>query len=505
VGSEEAENLAITRLELASGLLRQGAMARYAVTVRNFGDQPRDGAEVVFQLEGTTVDQRTLRLLAPGEAETVSMFVPLNEPGTVKMSASLGTDPLELDNARYAVAEVRERVSVLCVDGDPGSEPFEGAADFAVAALGTGEFEAAEESLVVRSVPWLALPSESIADHDVVMLVNVPDVPEAQVEALFDLVRRGGGLIVFVGDNTKPHTWNERMRLGREHLLPAELVEVVEDRFALGDMTPLDPTFPQHPLCLALRPLPLDLISEVRFRRHMRVRAYPEAQPVLRLAGEGEPLLLEKRVGRGRVLLFTSTADRDWNNMAINPLFPILMQQAVAHLTRAQYERPLTVGQPIVVHVPGTGESPEVTFEDPRGDSHRRPTSERQSGMVAMLARADEPGFYRATHDLEAPAIPVAVNVDTGESDVRGLSAREIEATARDLRFRVLSLSAPVAKTIREGRMGRELWRLLLLVGVLAVVAEALLARHISRHKARTAFTAKTPSTPRTATSGGTS
>ena len=85
----------------------------------------------------------------------------------------------------------------------------------------------------------------------------------------------------------------------------------------------------------------------------------------------------------------------------------------------------------------------------------------------------------------------MAVNVDTGESDVRGLSAEEIEATARDLRFRVLSLSAPVAKTIRESRMGRELWRLLLLAGVLAVVAEALLARHISRHKTRTALTAK--------------
>ncbi|MHC4506738.1 MAG: BatA domain-containing protein, partial [Planctomycetota bacterium] len=219
VGSKEAENLAVTRLELASGLLRQGAMARYAVTVRNFGDQPRDGAVVVCQLEGTTVDQRTLRLLAPGEAETVSMFVPLNQPGAVKVSASLGADPLELDNARYAVAEVRAQVSVLCVDGDPSSEPFEGAADFAVAALGTGEFEAAEESLTVRSVPWLALPSESIADHDVVMLVNVPDVPEAQVAALYDLVRRGGGLIVFVGDNTKPQTWNERMRVGRESLL----------------------------------------------------------------------------------------------------------------------------------------------------------------------------------------------------------------------------------------------------------------------------------------------
>ncbi|MHC4253608.1 MAG: BatA domain-containing protein, partial [Planctomycetota bacterium] len=366
VGGVEAENLAVTRLELASGVLRRGAMARYAITVRNFGARPHDGATVVCQLDGTTVDERSLGFLAPGEAKTVSMFVPLNESGTVRVSAHLGSDPLELDNARYAVAEVRERVSVLCVDGDPSGEPFEGAADFVVAALSTGEFDPAEESLTVRSVPWLALPSESIADHDVVILVDVPDVPEAQVEALYDLVRGGGGLIVFVGDNTKPHTWNEKMRVGRESLLPADLVEVVRDDVlepASGrrGLTPLDPTFRQHPLCLALRSLPLDLVSETRFRRHMSVRAHPEAEAVLKLAGKGDPLLLEKRVGRGRVLLFTSTADRDWNNIVINPVFPILMQQAVAYLTRAQHERPLTVGQPIVLHVPGSGEQAAVT------------------------------------------------------------------------------------------------------------------------------------------------
>jgi len=501
VGGVEAENLAVTRLELASGVLRRGAMARYAVTVRNFGARPKDGATVVCRLDGTTVDERSLGFLAPGEAKTVSMFVPLQRPGALRVSAHLGADPLELDNARYAVAEVRERVSVLCVDGDPSGEPFEGAADFVVAALSTGEFDPAEESLAVRSVPWLALPSESIADHDVVILVDVPDVPEAQVEALYDLVRGGGGLIVFVGDNTKPHTWNEKMRVGRESLLPADLVEVVEGRFASGGLTPLDPSFPRHPLCLALRSLPLDLVSEARFRRHMSVRAHPEAEAVLKLAGKGDPLLLEKRVGRGRVLLFTSTADRDWNNIVINPVFPILLQQAVAYLTRAQHERPLTVGQPIVVHVPGVaegqapsevrpalaglGERAEVTFEAPSGKAHVRPTSRRQGGAVAVLARADEPGFHRATHDVRAPAIPVAVNVDTGESDVRGLTAEELAATARDLRLRVVAPGASVVAAIREGRTGRELWSVLLFAGVLAVVAEALLARHISARKRR--------------------
>jgi hypothetical protein len=489
VGGEEAENLAVTRLELASGVLRRGAMARYAVTVRNFGARPRDGATVVCQLDGTTVDERSLGRLAPGEAKTVSMFVPLQRPGALRVSAHLGADPLELDNARYAVAEVRERVSVLCADGDPSGEPFEGAADFVVAALSTGEFDPGEESLAVRSVPWLALPSENIADHDVVILVDVPDVPEAQVEALHDLVR-GGGLIVFVGDNTKPHAWNEKMRVGRESLLPADLVEVVRDDVlepASGrrGLTPLDPTFRQHPLCLALRSLPLDLVSETRFRRHMSVRAHPEAEAVLKLAGKGDPLLLEKRVGRGRVLLFTSTADRDWNNIVINPVFPILLQQSVAYLTRAQHERPLMVGQPIVVHVPGSGEQAEVTFEGPGGEAHPRPTSRRHDGAVAVLARAGEPGFYRATHDVRAPAIPVAVNVETAESDVRGLTEEELEATARELALRVVAPGASVVAAIREGRTGRELWSLLLFVGVLAVVAEALLARHISIRKRR--------------------
>ena len=48
----------------------------------------------------------------------------------------------------------------------------------------------------------------------------------------------------------------------------------------------------------------------------------------------GAAALVEASIGAGRTLLFTSTLDRDWNDLPIHPGFLPLVQQAVRHLAR---------------------------------------------------------------------------------------------------------------------------------------------------------------------------
>ena len=46
------------------------------------------------------------------------------------------------------------------------------------------------------------------------------------------------------------------------------------------------------------------------------------------------PCIWQASIGAGRTLLFTSTLDRDWNDLPIHPGFLPLMQQTVRHLAR---------------------------------------------------------------------------------------------------------------------------------------------------------------------------
>jgi len=111
------ENLAITSLELVSGVLRKGTVARYRASVRNCGAGVVANVRVNGLVNNITVDTKTIGAIAAGASESVSLFVPFQNPGAVRITARLDDDALPVDNSRRAVAVIRDRVSVLCVGG----------------------------------------------------------------------------------------------------------------------------------------------------------------------------------------------------------------------------------------------------------------------------------------------------------------------------------------------------------------------------------------------------
>jgi hypothetical protein len=119
VAPDAGENVALTNLALASGSLRRGTMARLVAEVRNFGRLPHDRMVVSLMAGDKPVDQRVVENLGPGSAQTVPLFVRLDEPGNLRLTATIGHDALDADNTRSAVARVRDQVKVLVVDGDP--------------------------------------------------------------------------------------------------------------------------------------------------------------------------------------------------------------------------------------------------------------------------------------------------------------------------------------------------------------------------------------------------
>ncbi|NQT86513.1 BatA domain-containing protein, partial [bacterium] len=220
------DNLAITSLDLVSGVLRKGTIARYRATVRNCGAAPVANVRVKGMVNNINVDTKTIPAIAAGSSETVSLFVPFQNPGPVRVTARLEPDALPIDNSRGAVAIIRDRVSVLCVEGSSGSaEKSGGLIAAALRARGNG---AGEEDFTVQSVPWGNLPTQDLNSFDVVILADVPDITPEQARRFDEYVRRGNGLIWFPGDDTKPEVWNERSALEGTPLLPAVIEQTVK-------------------------------------------------------------------------------------------------------------------------------------------------------------------------------------------------------------------------------------------------------------------------------------
>lgn len=471
-------NLAVTDLKLVSGVLRKGTTARYQATVSNFGTEPVPSVEVQCRVEGAQIDTKTIPVIAPGASETVSLFVPFLNPGPTRITAEITGDLLPTDNVRRVVAVVKDRVSVLCVDGSDGD-----AGRLLMSALLARAEGSEDEDYKVRSIPWLSLPAENLSAVDVIVLADVPEITAQQVDQLSRHVREGNGLVWFAGPNVKAQSWNDHAASAGNPLLPAKIGKLVDCRNKAGAGSPLDPAMPDHTVCQPLRSLPEDLFSETQFFTRLEAEPGASSFAVLSLAGSGAPVLLEHSLGRGHVFQFTTSAETTWNNMALTPVFPMLMQQIVTYLAGREFEQPRMVGDSLSLSYVEQPDANDAVFDTPSGQSVTVPVREHGKQFVAMLQETDEAGFYEAKVSVQAPGMPVAVNVDVSESEVASLSASDLEANLKGIDVTIANSETELAAAITTSRTGRSYWKYFMIAALILLIAESLFADRLHRGK----------------------
>ena len=408
----------------------------------------------------------------------MSLFVPFHNAGPTRITAEINGDSLHADNVRRVVAVVRDRVSVLCVDGSTGD-----AGRLITAALLARDDGTEDDNYVVRSVPWLSFPGQDLESVDVIVLANVPEITPDQTEQLVQYVRQGNGLVWFAGDRVKVAEWNERSA-GRgteagkmeSPLLPAVIGQLVDSSDALGAGQPLDPSMPDHVLCRPMRSLPEDLLSETRFLKRLQVEPTATSFPVLNLAGSDSPILLEHTLGRGQVVMFTTSAEATWNNMALTPVFPMLMQQIITYLAGREFEQPRLVGDSLSLAYTEQPDASDAVFDSPSEQSLTVPVRAYRNQYVALLEHAREAGFYVARVSVQAPGMPIAVNVDTRESDVTCLPESELRTRLEGTGTTVAATEAELLSAMEATRTGRSSWRFFMFAGLVFLLLECLFA-----------------------------
>lgn len=499
------ENLAVSRLALASGRLRRGATCRLVAAVANRGRTSAEGVGIRLAVEGVVVDQRTIGSLPAGETVDVPLFVRFDRAGCLRVEARLDPDALPADDRRHLVLEVREQVRVLCVDGEPAPDPYESETGYLVTALTCRDDSSDGSDVFVHSVTVTELEEQRLSDYHVLVLANVAELPSVLAEDVRRFVLAGGGLIVFPGDNALPGDSvlpGDSAVLGDSEspgldagaagasaasLLPAVLAEDVEIAASGRAGRGVRVAAPDHPLgrlASALEPAALD---SARVSRLFRLAPLPSARVLLEVSSTGDPLLVERRVGAGQVLLFSTSADREWSDLVRHPLYPMLLQQALTHLTRLPHEIPAPVSSPVEARAPrgalaattGGGAGPECL--DPSGQPVATETVWEAGAARTRVARAARPGFYEFRFPGVDAVRYVAVNTDPLESDATCLAASELETLARSQGMRYVPDGDDVAAAVRESRVGRELWWELLVAALGVLGLESVLAWRFSR------------------------
>jgi hypothetical protein len=396
-------------------------MVQVTFTARNVSSNSSEEVPAALELSGRPVAKGFLAL-APGGTAQKSLSARAETGGALTGAVVLEPDGLAEDDRRDFVVQVPQELRVLVVDGAPSAVRYRDEAFFYEAAL-TAPGSPARPTLRDAEAAW----REKLTDYDVVALLNVPPPPPDAAARLKSFVEGGGGLLISMGDQVEPDSWNQRLGA----LLPRPL-RLVKSAGATGE-TALRPARLgevawEHPLFLPFADKAREGLLAARFSKYMLVEAGQrsgETADVLAAFDDGAPAFLLARRGKGRVLLFTSTVDRDWSDFAIRTSFLPLVQRSAAYLAGSLDERERAeghIGQTLVLR-------PEVPVAEVRSPSGGKVPFPPEADGSIRVGPFSEPGVYRPVDAAGAPTLsPFAVVLDAAQSDLTRVKPEALAA-----------------------------------------------------------------------------
>ncbi len=425
-GDAALPNRAVTRASVEADPSTGSRGIAVTAEIANFGAEPVEDLGVSLRVGGRVVATGAVDL--PAGQRTVKRFLAALPQGarSTDIVVELAGDALPIDDRRWLHTQVRDELRVLLVDGDPRTTRHDDELFYLEAALRPGD--RADTGTAIMKITADELADARLDDHDVVVLANVHALPAERVAELDAWVRGGGGLFVTLGDRVIAADYAATMG----SLLPQELADPVDTAWGVAPdelasrAQHLVKWDADHPI---FAPFDKDApgLREASYTRFFLLGPAADGgdRKVLARFTNGATALVEASHGDGRLLLYTSSIDRDWNDLPIHPGYLPAMQQAVRHLARKQQRRggdDTLVGHGVAL---ATMEMKRLEVKPPDADHGTVFEGDRLAGRsIVRFLGTDRPGVYSVTGVDAAGAsrqldeLAFAVNLDPRGSDL---------------------------------------------------------------------------------------
>jgi len=470
----------------------EGERDRAVVAARltNTGATAVENADVTLEINGRVAE--TKRATIPARGATQVRFAPIAIPngtsaGIVRFVAAAAprANSLAADDRYYFTIAPDAGVSVLLVEP---STPRANQSLYLSRALAIGDRPSFR--IDVRKTGGLA-PAD-LAGRSLIIFDEVPPPSGDGAKRLHDFLDAGGGVLVIAGDQLPAGAWGGEWSAA----VPGTIGAVVDRAGdAGGTLAWIDYDHPVFDVFNAPRSGDFATARFLRYRR-LTVRVdsarrtgagadTASGSHVLARFDDGAPALVEQRIGRGKLLVWTSTLDSYWNDLSLQPVFLPFVHQVAKYAGRYSGARgSFAAGEVLdlsrhaeLAGGAGRTAAPAVV-EAPSGAKTRLASS--NEGLVPL----HEQGFYEIRPEGAPRGMGqrVAVNLDPAEANLARIDPEELKASVLASNGGSVAGAVAADAPTREDAERRQTiwWYLLVLAGVL-LATETLMSNRLSR------------------------
>jgi hypothetical protein len=462
VGAGAASNLIVTNVTLQRARVTGRERVTATVQLANRSEAPARGVRVALVVDGRTV--QTTQADVPANGTSSVALEPLTLGDVVaRATVTAGTDALSADNSFHFTLEPEPGLRVLVLE--PGGRE---ASLYLRQAL-----ELAQDPPVTLTVRREGVPNRAELDRTDVVILNDVLPPDGDAgQRLTDWVRAGGGLLHALGDRTAAG-WT-----GTARELAGGAPDRVVDRIdgGGGRLGYIDYS---HEIFELFRSPRGGGFTGARFYRYrpVPVTAAATADTVTKTAvlarfDDGAVALLERQLGAGRALVWSSTLDAYWSSFPLEPAYlPFVLQvvrYAAGHAPQRAWH---TAGQVVDI---AAGSEAALVVGTPGG---KRVDVAAGNSLITL----QEQGVYEVRDAREPNTRPrlYAVNLDVTESDLTPLDPAEL-VSAVTLAGAVSGAAERISLPPEEQERRQRLWWYLLVIAFALLTAEAVFANRRS-------------------------
>jgi hypothetical protein len=439
-------NVAITNVEiLSTPEKRLGRTFTFRIETKDFSTRAFEGRLGMHDTRGSVIAETPLNVPAQSTVEKELRFHPAGE-GWHSGYFAVEKDDLETDNRRYYALEVSEGIPVGIFNQVRITPP-----DFDEVFFLTKLIDPTGQNYPFAPEEFFVISGETLGKYRVAVFPSLLKLRAGEMAALQNYVSSGGRVIFFLKEGFSVETL--RSLFGQ--ITTSEGFE--DGLFKIGEEG------------LGLQNLFLDVDF---YRRVVISTSGIAGGTAISLFQDGNPFLIEKRVGSGRLMLFTCGFHIDYTNLPFRHASLPLMYNLLYRLAGKREGLKYTVGESLVVRpdwVSVTTAAGETVPLDPK----------------SAFFKLSAPGIYEVRGE-GASAHPVIeqvpVNVNPEEGDLTAITSDgDIERSLPFTQWERVRSDEDLRAKLQDIISGTPLWSYFLFAAVAAFLAELYLANKIGQ------------------------
>lgn len=421
--TQASGNVSIADLRVSPTMILANQPLSVVASIRTSGPESPGPRKVELYVDGRLNDVRTVPLAA--NQETLVEFRTSLPAGDRQIEIRCGEDALPADNFRRVVIPVRNGLEILLVNGRQSQEPMGRATDFVELALNPDPaLPRNRATFRTTTIPEADFLRTDLAPYDVVFLCDLARLTERELSVLRRYVAQGGGVVIAPGDRASPADLQASLTGGGQPLFPVQIAERAGNPDQPEQFYQFDLGTGDHPIIALFRGNPNTGFETTRTFAYLRMEPLPGQgiQTALKFS-TGDPAILTRSLGRGRIVLVTTTLDRDWGTWPVwGHSFVPLMHETVRFAAGERWApRQGLPGTVWRLPVLGTQKQPP-TLTGPSGQTIDVLHDEGDEGTDWISVPLETSGFYRLSHaSADLPESGFAINPDPIESDLTRL------------------------------------------------------------------------------------